>query len=95
VSLTDEERRRLSQLADEIARDDPRLARALSSLPARRPRRRLRLPAVVLMTASIPVIVVGAVAVQTLVVAIGGLVLIVGALMFVVTLRRRFPRNRT
>lgn len=93
MSLTDEERRRLREVADEITRDDPRLARALSAGPARRPQLRLLLVAIALMVVPIPVVVVGAVTAQTLVVVAGCLALIVGPPMFVLIQLRWLPRT--
>jgi hypothetical protein len=71
VGMTDEERRRLDELADELTRDDPHLGRALSV--GSFPRMRLWSPGVVVFLAvvSMPLVVLGVGLVQPLVFTAG------------------------
>ena len=98
MGLTNEERQRLDNLADQLADEDPRLGRALSSSPLRRAlwgcwRERLiaewarhRRPMLwlgVAMTAiSLPLAITGLVLQQPLVFAVGCLAIVAGPLMF-------------
>jgi hypothetical protein len=91
VGLTDKERRTLDELADNLARDHPRLARELTRGPVVRPyRRRL---AIAFLIATPPLIVLGFAILQVLVVAIGCLALITGTILVAAgSQRRRWKR---
>jgi hypothetical protein len=91
VGLTDKERRTLDELAENLTRDHPHLARALTRGPVPRPYRR-RLASTLLITAP-PLIILGFLALQTLVVTIGCLALIAGTIL-VAAGSRRPPRRR-
>jgi hypothetical protein len=86
VGLTDKERRTLDDLAENLARDHPRLARELTRGPVVRPfRRRL---ASTLFIAAPPLMVLGFMILQALVVAIGCLALITGTIVVAAGSRR-------
>jgi Protein of unknown function (DUF3040) len=72
VGLADEERRRLDELAENLARDHPQLTRGQVLWP-----HRYRLARTLLIAAP-PLIVLGFIALQTVVVTIASLALIVG-----------------
>lgn len=85
VGLTEDERRRLDQLATELSGQDPQLARMLSG---RQPAlSRLRLLVRILLLAAAVLLVIGVATTQTLLVAMGCLAMI-GAAMLLLTLRR-------
>jgi hypothetical protein len=90
VGLTDKERRTLDELAENLARDHPRLARELTKGQVLWPYRR-RLASTLLIVAP-PLIVLGFIALQTLVVTIGCLALIAGTIL--VTAGSRRPRRK-
>lgn len=99
VELTGGERQRLDELAQELARDNPRLARALAGRSVRlRPRRGMRIRraraldwfATVLIAAAAPLLTVGVVLAQPLVAVAGGAAMITGPLVFT-ALRTRWP----
>ena len=87
VGLTDKERRTLDELTQNLARDHPQLARELTRAPAPRPHRR-RLATTFLIAAP-PLIVLGFINLQTLVVTIGCLALIAGTILVAAGSRRR------
>jgi hypothetical protein len=86
VGLTDAERRRLAELAENLARDDPHLAHKLTRgqvlWPYRRP------VATTLLILAPPLIVLGFLALQTLVVTIGCIALITGTILVAAGSRR-------
>jgi hypothetical protein len=90
VGLTDKERRTLDELAENLARDHPHLARALTRGPVPRPHRR-RLAATLLIAAP-PLIILGFIILQTLIVTIGRLALITGTILVAAGSRR--PRRK-
>jgi uncharacterized membrane protein HdeD (DUF308 family) len=90
MGLTDKERRTLDELAENLAHDHPHLARKLTRRQARWPHRR-RLAGTLLITA-LPLIVLGFIALQTLVVTIGCLALIAGTTLAAAGPRR--PRRK-
>jgi hypothetical protein len=90
VGLTDKERRTLDDLAENLARDHPHLARELTRGPVVWPYRR-RLASTLLIAAP-PLIVLGFMILQTLVVTIGCLALIAGTILVAAGSRR--PRRK-
>jgi uncharacterized membrane protein HdeD (DUF308 family) len=93
VGLTDKERRTLDELAENLARDHPHLARELTHGQVLWPYRR-RLARTLLVVAP-ALIVFGFVALQTLVVTIGCLALIAGTILVAASLRRpRWKRTQ-
>lgn len=96
MGLTNEERRRLDQLAGEIEAEDPKLARALSAPPAMpspvhgsRSHRwfgspRWALVAVVLTGAGMPLLVLGVAAQEPLLFLFGAIALVGGPLIFTI-----------
>jgi len=90
MGLTDEERRRLDELADELSREDPYLGRALTGGSLRRLRHWEPAVAVVLTVVSLPIAVLGVTLTQPLLFAAGSMSLI-GAVWLGVAagLRRR------
>ncbi|HEY3717898.1 MAG TPA: DUF3040 domain-containing protein [Jatrophihabitantaceae bacterium] len=90
MGLTDEERRRLDELADELTREDPYLGRALTGGSLRRLRRWEPALAVVLAVVSLPTAVLGVSLTQPLLFAAGSVSLIGAVWLGVVAgLRRR------
>jgi hypothetical protein len=89
VGLTDKERRTLDELAENLTRDHPHLASALTRGPLPRLYRR-RLAASLLIAAP-PLIILGFIILQTLVVTIGCLALITGTIL--VAVGSRHPRR--
>jgi hypothetical protein len=79
VGLTGEERRRLDEVAEGLARDHPHLARRLTRGRLRRLHRRQ--VASGLMIVAPPLIVLGVVALQALLVTIGCLALIAAVII--------------
>jgi len=77
MGLTDEERRRLDELADELSREDPYLGRALTGGWLRMPRRWEPAVVVVLGLVSLPLAVLGVTLTQPLLFAAGSVSLIV------------------
>ena len=77
--MTDEDRRRLDELAEGLARDYPDLARQLTQGRLLWPYRRL--VSIALLIAAPPLIVLGFLTLQTLVVTIGCLALIAAAII--------------
>jgi hypothetical protein len=96
MGLTDEERRRFDELADDLSREDPELSRALSGGPSwRRPRRRASLAAaIVLALASLPLDILGVSLAQPLLFAVGAIWLVAAVWIAVVISFRRFQRAR-
>ncbi len=95
VELSNGERQRLDELASELARDNPRLARALAGRPLRvRPRiprsRALDWLATVLIAAAGPLLAVGVVLAQPVVTAAGAAAMVTGPLVFT-AVRTRWP----
>ena len=86
VGLTDKERRTLDELAENLARDDPHLARELTGGPVVWPYPRWL--ASTLLIAAPPLIVLGFMILQTLVVTIGCLALIAGTTLVAAGSRR-------
>jgi hypothetical protein len=94
MGLTDEERRRLDELADELTREDPHLGRALSVGSSGR--RRLWLPpalAGVLAVVSLPLAALGVGLAQPLLFAAGCMSLVVAVWIGIVWCFRRRPRR--
>jgi hypothetical protein len=91
VGLTDKERRTLDELAESLARDHPHLARELTRGPVLRPYQRWL--ANTLLIVAPPLIVLGFVILQTLVVTIGCVALIAGTIL-VAAGSRRLRRKR-
>lgn len=95
--MTDEERRRLDELAESLAVEDPRLARALSETGTfgRRispPRRWLNWLALALVGLGMPAAVVGIIINQAILFAVGCLALASGLALYVLhRLRQRHP----
>jgi hypothetical protein len=105
VALTTEERRRLHELAGDLARDNPRLARALvgwwHSPRARRWRRiRSELPlrprlhladwiAVICIIGAVPLLAVGAALAQPVLIGIGAASVVNGPALFTAARLRR------
>ena len=93
MGLTDEERRRLDALADDLAREDPRLGQVLSGATLRR--RLLGSPAVLvslIVTVSLLLGIVGVSLDQPLVFAAGS-VMLTAAIWFGLAVGRRFFRR--
>lgn len=91
--MTDEERRRLDEVAEGLARDYPDLAEELTRGRVLWPYRRLVTSALLIVAP--PLIVLGLLTLQTLVVAIGCLALIVAAVIAAQGRRgRRWSRLR-
>jgi hypothetical protein len=86
VGLTDKERRTLDELAENLARDHPHLARELTQGPVVWPYRR-RLARTLLIAAPL-LMVLGFMILQALVVTIGCLALIAGTILVVAGSRR-------
>lgn len=95
MGLTNEERRRLDQLAGEIEAEDPKLAQALSASPAKpsaaRSHRwfgsaRWALIAVVLTGVAMPLLVLGVAVQEPVLFLFGAIALLGGPLIF--TIRR-------
>ena len=86
MGLTDKERRTLDELAENLASDNPHLGRQLTRGQVLWPYRR-RLASTLLIAAP-PVIVLGFIALQTVVVTIGCLALIVGTTLLAAGSRR-------
>jgi Protein of unknown function (DUF3040) len=89
MGLTDKERRTLDELTENLARDHPQLARELTRGPVRWPYRR-RLASTLLITAA-PLVILGFIILQTLVVTIGCVALIAGTILIAAGSRR--PRR--
>jgi hypothetical protein len=93
VGMTEEERRRLDEVAEGLARDHPQLARRLTRGKLRRPRRRLVASALLIVAP--PLIILGFVALQALLVTIGCLALIAAVIIAAGERRgRRWSRRR-
>ena len=93
MGLTNEERRRLEELAGEIAAEDPKLARGLSASPAKPSARRRwlgstrwALMAIMLIGISMPLLILGVAVQQPLLFLFGAIALLAGPLIF--TIRR-------
>jgi hypothetical protein len=88
VGLTDDERRRLEQLAAELSDHDPHLARVLS--PRQPLRCDLRRYAIILLIIAPVLLVLGAATTQILIIAIGCLAMITATILLLTNrLRRR------
>jgi hypothetical protein len=90
MRLTDDERRRLEELSNELARSDPRLARALSGrsrpIPAWRP------AVEILIAVALPFAVVGISAAEPLLFAVACIAIVTAA---VITLITQYQRLRS
>jgi hypothetical protein len=92
MGLTDEERRRLGELAEDLARDDPQLGRALSGGLFRG--RRSLAAAVLLAAVSPPLAVFGVTLTQPLLFTAASISLMAAAWIAVRTGYRRYSRRR-
>jgi hypothetical protein len=102
VDLTSEQRRRLDELADDLARDNPRLARALAgrwyamrrgniALRCRRQHgRALDWVTITLILAAIPLLIVGVILAQPVLILLGALAMVNGPALLTVA-RMRWP----
>jgi hypothetical protein len=93
MGLTDEERRRLDELADELSREDPHLGRVLTGGSSRRRRRWPPAVAVILAVVSLPLAVLGASLAQPLLFAAGCMSLVVAVWIGTVGRYRRRRRD--
>lgn len=104
VDLTSEQRRQLDELAGGLARDNPRLARALAGRwYALRQRRRIRRPrrrllgavfdwlAAILLMAAAPLLSVGVLLPQPVLIVLGASATITGPMLFIAASLRRPP----
>jgi hypothetical protein len=94
VGLTDEERRRLDALADDLSREDPQLGRVLSGGPRRRSRRWS--PAVsagVLLVVALALVILGVGLTQPLLFAAGSVSLVGAGGIGVLALYRLLHRS--
>lgn len=101
ANLTSEQRRRPDELADQLARDNPRLARALAGrwYPLRRtprPSRGWRCPglgwlAVLLLLAAVPLLILGVLVNQPVLIALGASATVSGPMLHIAASLRRRP----
>jgi hypothetical protein len=104
ADLTHEQRRQLDELAGELARDNPRLARALAGRwHAVRRRRTTRKPrrgrrgraldwlALILILAAVPLLSVGVIVAQPVLIMLGAVAWISGPALFAAARLRRPP----
>jgi len=94
MGLTEEERRRLDEIADDLSRDDPRLSRALTAGFSGRIRRRLRAVALLLAVLAVAIAAVGVGLAQPLLVAAGSLLLVIAVWIAATIGYRRYRRRR-
>jgi hypothetical protein len=97
MGLTDEERRRLDELADGLSREDPQLGRVLTGASARRLRQWSSAIGVLLAVVSLPLAVLGVGLAQPLLFAAGSICLVVAVWLGIVSSSRcrRHRRSRT
>jgi hypothetical protein len=93
MGLTDEERRRLDELANELSREDPYLGRALTGGSSRR-RYHSAAVAVLLAILSLALSVLGVTVQQPVLFAVGWLLLIAAVWIAAVMGYRRYGRRR-
>lgn len=104
ADLTSEQRRQLNELAGELARDNPRLARALTGrwyAVGRRHRIRFRFHvhrehvpawlAVILLLAAVPLLSLGMLLPQPVLIVLGACALLIGPMVFMAA-SWRWPR---
>lgn len=94
MGLTDEERRRLAELADELARDDPRLGRSLSDLAPHTHvsySHSLDVLVVALLGISMPLVVAGVIVGQPLLAVVGAFSMVAAPTIFVTCRYLRRP----
>ena len=102
VDLTSEQRRQLDELADELARDNPRLARALAGGWYALRRRKIMKPrgsrhgraldwlTISLLLAALPLLILGVILAQPLLILLGAAAMINGPALLTVA-RMRWP----